>query len=65
MRTLCPKIIYQSEATHCLIIIGNIIYNTFVTYVLSINAVILCMLVQFLTVAIPVNAYKKKLSAIK
>ena len=69
MRTQCPKIIFQSEATHCMIMIGNVIYNTCVCIIdtmKALNAVILCMLIQFSTVAIPVNAFMyKEFSAIK
>ena len=34
VRTQCPKIIFHSEDTHCLLINGIVIYNIFVTYVL-------------------------------
>ena len=58
----------QSGATHCLGINGNEIYNTLVTFVYIciidtmevLNTVILSMLVQFPTVAIPVSAYMYK-----
>ena len=73
MRTQCPKIRFQSEATHCLLINDNVIYNIFVgpnvcitDTMKALNAVILYMLIQFPTVAIPVNVYMyKELSAIK
>ena len=45
---------------HCLIINGNVIYNTFVTYAFrhdGLNAVLLRMLIHLINVAIPVNAY--------
>ena len=50
---------------HCLRINGNVIYNTFVTYVFrhdGLNAVLLRMLIHLINVAIPVNAYNNNIN---
>ena len=60
--TQCPKIVCQSEAMHSMRIDGNVIYYTYATYCIidtmeAINAVLLCMMMQFLSVEILMNVY--------